>query len=453
MRQLVIVCEGSDVVDVQRAVDLFAHPHARKFVTLATVNLRADPNTERFRVIDACRTNLAGTTNPSPLVAAPKEVGRALMLSSTLRPFEIQYEEHSRAMLIATFKGSGTPVMHKMLNTCGLSVRSAIAESLANWAHQRIDAQAINAWVGQFAALGVSQNIPNAILASLRLVSQAELGDMLCAGPSVTGKALCVNHDERTHGKSGDVIANLLVKRFKGENVFKAPADAVDAGHKDLVVYEDGLFTGTEAVGILESLLGRRDKAREKTRVLTDPKIFPRLQLTLSYGLGTDYGIGLVQRFLQEQAFANVTIRCAEPLTVAPDLMLQRLSAGDWPVTVLWEAGPPDPGLNAHFLNFAASSGRLAGAELSAATAFCSDVGRQLFFNYTQEMKARKADYRDWPSAKLDKCGLGMWGQGLTLAFGHSIPKAAVPLLWGKGAVTYGGKALADWAPLFPNAW
>lgn len=44
-----------------------------------------------------------------------------------------------------------------------------------------------------------------------------------------------------------------------------------------------------------------------------------------------------------------------------------------------------------------------------------------------------------------------MYGLGMALAFGHSVPKASLPLFWMDGDVTIGANSL-KWQPLFPDA-
>ncbi|MNF76111.1 hypothetical protein D3C84_582130 [compost metagenome] len=81
---------------------------------------------------------------------------------------------------------------------------------------------------------------------------------------------------------------------------------------------------------------------------------------------------------------------------------------------------------------------------------FCSSIGRQLWVNYCIRMGELKG-WDMWADQKLDNCALGMHGLGLTHAFGHSVPKASLPLLWGSGPVQWNGKTI-NWSPLFKNA-
>ncbi len=79
------------------------------------------------------------------------------------------------------------------------------------------------------------------------------------------------------------------------------------------------------------------------------------------------------------------------------------------------------------------------------ATRFCCDVGLQLFRAYL------KWKEWEWDEKRILHCGLGMYGLGLAVAFGHSVPKASLPLFWMEGEVKIGKHSLS-WQPLFPDA-
>lgn len=69
--------------------------------------------------------------------------------------------------------------------------------------------------------------------------------------------------------KSGEVIAILLTKLF-GDIVYDSPPMAIKAMPLGKpAVFEDGLWSGTEAMGVVESLL-REQEGREKTAPLED---------------------------------------------------------------------------------------------------------------------------------------------------------------------------------------
>lgn len=451
MRPLVIACEEGTADELRRAVSLYAHPAATdRFVTFLELASDGDIVVERLKVVNACQQNREGATG-NAVVCAIKEIGFALSLRTVLQPYRWEYEQVSKAAFCST-RGD-RPWLKSLLARCGLTVRNAAAEWLTGWAHSAIDASKLDHWATQFQRLRLPW-LGDALLSSLRIIPPSELGQLLSAGLHSPGSAISVNHDARTHGKSGDVIANLLTKRLckPGEKVFEAPADAFGAGHHSVTLYEDGLWTGTEAVGVLESLLNERPPERQKTKPLPDPAMFASVRLRLAYGVASNYGQAIVNRFVAERGFTNVEIVSASDLEIASAELVRRIGTGEWPIRQLWEEGPPISELHPQVLSVLHERVGLDSARLHAAHEFCRDVGRQLFENYTLEMRARSKTYRPWPAAKLDKCSLGMWGQGLTIAFGHSIPKAALPLFWGRGKVSHKGREI-DWSPLFENGW
>lgn len=448
MRPLVFVCEEKDVDDLNQAISQFIHPQIPAgFVSIVVVNLSAhNLITEKYKVTDACRVCPNGSTN-TPMVHGTKEVSHALNLETLLSTFNIKHKRHARSMLCATHRPQ--PIIQGILSDCGLTVKAAATEMLSGWAHQQIDTKSIERWAEQFNRFGKLTWLSQLILSNVRYVSQTQLGDLLCSSLARDDSALSVNHDLRTHGKSGDVLANLLNKRMQGKRIYENPADAIEDGHSKIIMFEDGLFTGTETVGVLESILGERASDRQKSRPLSDPTKFPLVEFTLYYGIGTDYGKSIVDRFLKERNITNVNVKCSESVLVAANGTLDNIASGIWKINELWENGPPNNAINPHFL----SSEKISKEQLIFARKFCTEIGHQLFFNYLQEMKKRKPGFRDWAPEKLGKCSLGMWGLGLTVAFGHSIPKASLPLLWGTGPITFEGKRLDSWVPLFENSW
>lgn len=387
-----------------------------------------------------------GATNGQPLVVATKEVGEFLNMGSHV--FGIQYQEHPAAKLRRHYGKRHECALENLLQTCGLTVVPAAAFMLRGYAHTDppIDAFAINEWLAQFRRLKVGK-YGVAVLRQIRLMDQATLGTLLAEAGIPDDAAICVNRDRETSGKSEAVVANLVLKRAAGGKVFDSPKDAVDAGHKKVAIFEDGLWTATELIGVLQSMLGIRTK-NLKTPVLSDLSKLPELEFTLVFGVATDYGLACLDLFLREQGITNIKAIAGQTISVTggQDVCAVFTASGETTAN-LRSVGPPG-GL---IKPTAFSDTALTAPQEAEMRQFCEAVGRQLFVNYNEIMKSRRADYRTWPSDKLDRCSLGMWGFGLTFAFAHSVPKASLPLLWAKGAVTWSTATVPDWKPLFPN--
>lgn len=137
-------------------------------------------------------------------------------------------------------------------------------------------------------------------------MSAPELGEQFINSPLMYADAAAFNQDERGV-KSGEVIANLLTKRLPNLQVFRSPADAIERHPTGRVVMvEDGLWSGTEAIGVFDSLLGDAKDAKNESAVGT--RSLSDSELTLVYGIGTDYGQAMVRRYLADEGLSNIQI-------------------------------------------------------------------------------------------------------------------------------------------------
>jgi hypothetical protein len=290
--------------------------------------------------------------------------------------------------------------------------------------------------------------VPEAILGSTTLIEQNRLGDMLDSS-WVRTFAPCVNRDPRGPVKSGEIVANVLGKRSTGTKIYGAPAHAIEDGVARIALFEDGLWSGTEAIGVFESLLGLRDDAKLKTPKLADPARLASTEVVLVYALATDYGEALVRRFLDEKGLRNVSISSHEKVQVCSKGLLERLASGPFDLDHIRHNGP-EPDELAPFVHSVLAAHSPDATQLDQARDFVQAVGLQLLDHYLDGMR-KSHGWDAWPMAKKIKASVGMHGLGLTHAFGHSVPKASIPLLWSGGEVTV-GKRSVRWKPLFANA-
>ena len=450
MRRLVIACQPRDAVDIRARIREYAHPGVvDTFVAVQEIDVDVDDaGDSALNLLNEGHSTRVpqGATNAQPFVAATKDVGAFLKMGKTAHG--IHYEEFPATKLRRHSGKRDECLIEDLLTTCGLTVVPAAASMLRTYAHTApaIDVSAINAWLGQFRRLKV-EKYGMAILRQIRLMEQSVLGTLLAEAHIPDGAAICVNRDRTTSGKSEAVVSNLVLKRAAGGKVFDSPKDAVDAGSTKVAIFEDGLWTATELIGVLQSMLGKRPGS-EKTPALTDLSRFNELDFTLVFGVATDYGLARLNLFLQENSISNIKAIAGQTMSVTGGRDIGATFTATGATTDgLRRHGPPDGLIQPAVFSATA----LTAAQEADMKTFCADVGRQLFVNYNQIMKGRRADYKDWPSDKLDRCSLGMWGFGLTFAFAHSVPKASLPLLWAEGKVTWGNATVSNWAPLFPN--
>lgn len=449
MRRLVIVCQPRDAADIRERIREYAHPGVvDTFVGVKEIDVDVDDAGDSALDLlnEGHSTRVPqGATNAQPFVAATKQVGEFLKMGKSTRG--IHYGEFPATKLRRRSGKRDECLIENLLATCGLTVVPAAASMLRTYSHTApaIDVSAINFWLGQFRMLKV-EKFGMAILRQIRLMEQSVLGTLLAGADIPDGAVICVNRDRTTSGKSEAVVSNLVLKRAAGGKVFDSPKDAVDAGHTKVAIFEDGLWTATELIGVLESMLGKRP-GREKTPALNLGR-FNELDFTLVFGVATDYGLACLDLFLRENSISNIKAIAGQTMSVTGGSDIEAAFTASGATTDgLRRYGPP----NGMIQPAVFSATALTAAQEADMKTFCADVGRQLFVNYNHIMKGRRTDYKDWPSDKLDRCSLGMWGFGLTFAFAHSVPKASLPLLWAEGKVTWGNVTVSKWAPLFPN--
>jgi hypothetical protein len=316
------------------------------------------------------------------------------------------------------------------------------------WGHGPVGSERVTAWLNQFGRLGGHAWIGKALLGVFTLTAPSDLSELLCGLQVDDDEALCVNREPRCTFKSAEVLGNTLNKRF-GRKVYAAPAEAIQDGNASrIVLFEDGLWTGTEAVGILDSLLGKRDD-RLKTMRLDDPQRLGQTGMRMIYGYATDYGQAMVRRALADLQLGHVLIASAHEVGVADPALLAQMADPDFDMAALVDAGP-QPGHLRPYVFEALRNAGMSAADVQKVREFCQAVGFQLFGNYLQDMCKSKG-WGMWPHEKHSHAALGMHGLGLAHAFGHSIPKASLPLFWAGGKVELEGKSVV-WQPLLPNS-
>ncbi|WP_409319953.1 hypothetical protein [Pseudomonas putida] len=449
MRPLLILAETKHLHQIDAILKKYGHPAVIK--TFVRV-LDADPDLEinkglfHSRVLNVLQEKRPAGASQGYAVCATTELARHLGLKKLLQLQDITLRFISGNALAKPLKPNPTvkPQLANLLGECELSTQTAASELLGAWIHSRVDVNSLADWKGQFGQLGKLSWIADALLANTVLVAPQDLVDRFHASPIPEANAVVYNKDGRGTVKSGEVIANLLTKQLPDKDIRHSVTEAITkypTGH--IVMVEDGLWTGTEAVGVFESLLGRREE-REKTQPLEDPTMLAGVTLTLVYGVATDYGIAMVSRYLRDNGLTNVSIFAAETIPVSSSQLLTDIDDQSFDVKPLRAHGPELQDLTPHFFNHFTDH-----AEQALAIDFCKEVGQQLFDNYLAEKVAGGWD--PWDDQKRLKCCFGMNGLGLTHAFGHSVPKATLPLFWCKGTVQWKGHTV-DWIPLFKNA-
>jgi len=453
VRPVLIVCETKHVVRANEGVRRLCHPQLLRapdaWTRVFGVDLALEIDQQQAALVALTIQPLPRGASNKLLVLASKETVLPMKLKALAAALSFELQVTTGKVLTKYEDPNGPSELAKLLGSAGLSLRGASCAMLKGWMHGLIDRQRVDNWIGQFGQLGKYGWIGEAILGEVLMIDQSFPGDRLAAYADDPALALSVNVDPKGVFKSAEIIANLLSKRHNGRTVYRWPAEAIEVGKSDrLMLFEDGLWSGTEAVGVIRSLLGQRNH-NPKTKVLDDPARLSAVDLTLVYGVATDYGQALVRRYLSDQRLTNIRISAVDVLPVADSDLLRDLTDPTFDPETLYREGPDAGRLRPHL--FAALEHRgVPTKALEEMHEFCSGVGYQLFKNYLDRQRV-VANWDPWPETKLGKAALGYHGLAFTHAFGHSVPKASLPLLWSRGPVEWKGRTVT-WKPLFDNA-
>lgn len=448
MRPLLILAETRHLTRINEIIQKYGHPAVvEEFVCVidADLDLEMDKGEFHYKVLSALQVKRPDGASQGYTVCSTVELARAFGLKKLLQLQDVALQFYKGSVLAKPLRpNSPKPELAVLLGQCELTVHTAAAELLRPWIHSRVDTNTLSAWKGQFGQLGKFGWVADAILAKTVLIAPQDLIDRFLDSPIPQADVVVYNKDTRGVVKSGEVIANLLTKRFSQTEILDSLTDAI---HKhpggNIVMVEDGLWTGTEAVGVFESLLGRRE-GREKAAALSDAALLAGVTLTLVYGVSTDYGASMVRRYLVDNDLPNVSLYAAQTLNLCSEHLLNNIDDSAFNVSELRRHGPSADDITPYFFShFEGDGDEAVGIE------FCRSVGQQLFDHYLANMQDK--GWAQWEDEKRLKCCFGMNGLGLTHAFSHSVPKATLPLLWCKGSVTWAGRTV-EWVPLFENA-
>ena len=135
------------------------------------------------------------------------------------------------------------------------------ATTIANdWHHGKVD---IQGWIQQFSDIGETW-LAESLLRNLHFLT----GKALCE--AITKKIPFTDHEPLKFGffsaeigKSGGVVGNLLKKQFKNASLAEV-AECIEKRQGDnVILVEDGLYSATEIIAVLDSLLDHRAPGRK----------------------------------------------------------------------------------------------------------------------------------------------------------------------------------------------
>lgn len=334
------------------------------------------------------------------------------------------------------------------LRDLSLDWRGEVAGRMNHYGLGSVSEGEIDQWLRQFELLGNHRAVGVHLLQLIDVLPLADLGASLAVDSDFYGDELVVGFNNDRWGKSWSTVSTLIRKQCPAASLSPI-TEAIEKGGypKVLRLVEDGLFSGTEARAIFDSLRGNRPSGRrQKVARLADPTLLSRVSTQVHFGVVCDFGEAMLRRYLDSNALPNIQI------AVSAAARKLRVLHGPPPADAV--EGEGDDAFRARLRSrvipfaFQDDKGWKDAASRLRARTFCENLGAQLWRNYITK---KNFDLSAWPEDRIKLCALGMEGLGLTFAFPHSVPKASLPLLWARGKVTAYGTSL-DWIPLFPNA-
>lgn len=432
--RLIFVGEDGDISQLKKYLDKFAGSdweRQHKNIRLVTVSDRRNPKDVRarlkkefFSVEDTylyllrndIRIDLSGLPEPLSVIKTPGNL--EAFLNKHLRP---------------------------ALQEIGADWRKNAEDILESWEYPEPDeakqkdwsVARVTRWLDQFERLAHNEarKIGEMLLRRLECLPRHEL---ITRFQSTDVILPCVMSYE--NGKSADVIAGLLKKGVMHNNGtvhnFDVLIRGATAPQGKIAIFEDGLFSGMEWVGIFESLMGRSQQ-NPKCLPLNDISVLQTLPLEIRFAVATTVGIAWLQQQLDTLNLRHVELKAFETIEVLSPVGRQRLAEG----TLFSNDGKIDSdSISPRIFQDARWFG-----DVTAAISLCEAVGRDLWKDYWD------AKGKPITADNLDRVALGASNLGFALAFPFSVPKVTLPLFWCSGIVK-GHSRNFQWTPLFPNA-
>lgn len=292
----------------------------------------------------------------------------------------------------------------------------------------------LDAWLEQFGLLGYAA-VGRKVAAKLRVLRSGDLPGRpfsLRAADLVGQRQIrCYVQDEDAGGSWLEMQA-ILTHSYPAGTVFPVQWNAAlgqltfpNSPADEFVLYEDGLWSGHEAVGRLRAIANAP----------------PPVPLVFRFGVVTDLGLMVTRHAIRSFGLSgkvSVDASSSEIIRFLGDDLPEPLHLG-------LEDAPEDyfAALHRHVKPYAFAAGE---DWTDDEVEFCRTIGAQLTGQWlsqgtTQPPKAERVE--------LFALGGGRFAS--TIVFSRSVPKVCLPLLWLDGTVTIGDQSVM-WRPLFVDA-
>lgn len=291
----------------------------------------------------------------------------------------------------------------------------------------------LDAWLQQFGELG-QPDIGRKLAAQLRVIRTGELptGAFSASEADVIGlRRINCYVEDGDPGGSWLEMKSLLEHSCPRDTVHAANWDEEaarltlpDVPADEILIYEDGLWSGKEVV---KRLVGLREQPGTAI-------------VKLRFAVVTDFGL-----MVARQAIRAIGLEGRISVDTTKSELLRFMDPGNHGSDLGLDVEPDTfyADLHQHVRPFAF---RRPDDWTASEIEFCENIGGQLVRTWLQQSSVTE------PSAeKVARFALGGGRFASTVAFSRSVPKVCLPLLWLDGPVAFGGRSVA-WRPLLVDA-
>lgn len=344
--------------------------------------------------------------------------------------------------------------LDNILFDLGLTWKQDLSKALTQWVGDQIRESDIKDWLKQFDLLDGDSNewVGLNLLRLLEMWNSHDLLRGLNDTPTLHDETAIICVLKYENGKSADYVSTILKKGLgkvrKGRRIQDfVPMAEQNGPTAQIVVMEDGLFSGIEWAGIIESLLSLGPSSRQKCEPLSNLEEFKKKNVTIHFALATDLGYAYLTSALATLGLTNVRVTYSknglrQVLTergkkYIEGRMLYKNDPDEEPRVI------DDIDNNIDPIVF---RDPIWGQKKDRAMELCRRVGQDLWKDYLGRKNKSVSD------EQLSDRALGSANMAFAFAFSHSVPKATLPLFWCSGKVQRKNGESFDWTPLFPNA-
>jgi hypothetical protein len=318
------------------------------------------------------------------------------------------------------------------LLSMGLQWRQILGGRLAYWSSRKI---AVDDWLRQFDELGTYW-VGEALLRQIDVIGPNEVVQAFQMPAEVLGPD-CIftfisDDDPAASSNRMGALLTQMYGRAHVKHFVAALTDSSPGGR--LIVCEDGLWTGIE----LRNLLARLSAGGDLEQAVQGKRI------TFRHCVVADYGLWITKQFLDHKKLHFVDLSLGgEQRSI--EVLARDISETD--IRSRWGMPPIEfeDWLTTHVRPIAFQNEALWGGRAHEAQQICTEIGKQLIDKYVRDGE------KVWRDGVQNGFALGAGRFGSATAFGHSVPKVCLPVLWLEGQVTLGPISL-NWKPLFYDA-